>query len=153
MTAIDVIDQEIIGVLVEDGRIAIRELAGRVALSASATSERVRRLERSGVIQGYSARIDPELIGRPIQAIVEVQLDPASGIFEIDEAIAAIPQVVDAFHVTGRFDYQLRIACADIEGIELAIRHLKEDLGVRETSTRVILRTVDGTPKPVGTPS
>ncbi len=89
-------------------------------------------------------------VGREVQAIIDVQMDPTSGIFEIDDAIAAMPQVVEAFHLTGRFDYQLRIACPDIEGIELAIRHLKEDLGVRETSTRVILRPVDGMPRPIG---
>ncbi len=128
----------------------IRELAERITLSASATSDRVRRLEADGVIAGYSARIDPVVAGRPVQAIVEVQLDPAAGIFEIDDAIAAMPEVIDAFHLTGRFDYQIRIACEGIDGIEKAIRHLKEDLGVRETSTRVILRTVEGLPRQPG---
>jgi Lrp/AsnC family leucine-responsive transcriptional regulator len=151
MSVLDIIDRRIIGVLVSDGRIAVRELAERIALSASATSDRLKRLEQSGVITGYGARIDPAAAGREIQAIIEVQLDPASGVFEIDAAIAEMPQVVDAFHLTGRFDYQLRIACPDIEGIEVAIRHLKEDLGVRETSTRLILRGVAGTPKPIGT--
>lgn len=130
---------------------AIRELAERIALSPSATSDRVRRLEADGVITGYAALIDPEVAGTPVQAIVEVQLDPAAGIFEIDEAIAAMPEVIDAFHLTGRFDYQIRIATPGIDGIERVIRHLKEELGVRETSTRVILRTVDHLPRQPGT--
>lgn len=151
MTAMDGIDRRIIGELVRDGRLAIRELAGRIALSPSATSERVRRLEDAGVITGYGARVDPAALDRTIEAVIDVQLDPSTGIFEIDAAIAAMPQVVDAFHLTGRFDYQLRIACGGIDEIEHAVRHLKEDLGVRETNTRVILRTVDGVPKPIGT--
>ena len=129
----------------------IRELAERIALSPSATSDRVRRLEADGVITGYAAQIDPAIAGTPVQAIVEVQLDPSAGIFEIDEAIAAMPEVIDAFHLTGRFDYQIRIATPGIDGIETVIRYLKEELGVRETSTRVILRTVDQLPRQAGT--
>ena len=151
MTVIDAIDRTIIGHLATDGRMPIRELAERIALSPSATSDRVRRLEADGVIAGYAAQIDPAVAGTPIQAIVEVQLDPTAGIFEIDEAIAAMPEVIDAFHLTGRFDYQIRIATAGIEGIEHVIRHLKEELGVRETSTRVILRTVSDLPRQPGT--
>ena len=151
MTALDALDRTIIGELAVNGRMPIRELAARIALSPSATSDRVRRLEADGVITGYSARIDPAVAGTPVQAIIEVQLDPAAGIFEIDEAIAAMPEVIDAVHLTGRFDYQIRIATAGIEGIEHVIRHLKEELGVRETSTRVILRTVADLPRQPGT--
>lgn len=129
----------------------IRELAARISLSPSATSDRVRRLEADGVITGYAAQIDPTIAGTPVQAIVEVQLDPAAGIFEIDDAIAAMPEVIDAFHLTGRFDYQIRIATPGIDGIEKVIRYLKEELGVRETSTRVILRTVEQLPRQPGT--
>lgn len=151
MTALDTLDRTIIGILANEGRMAIRELAARIALSPSATSDRVRRLEADGVITGYAAQIDPTIAGTPVQAIVEVQLDPAAGIFEIDDAIAAMPEVIDAFHLTGRFDYQIRIATPGIDGIEKVIRHLKEEIGVRETSTRVILRTVDRLPRQPGT--
>lgn len=151
MTALDTLDRTIIGILASEGRMAIRELAARIALSPSATSDRVRRLEADGVITGYAAQIDPTIAGTPVQAIVEVQLDPAAGIFEIDDAIAAMPEVIDAFHLTGRFDYQIRIATPGIDGIEKVIRHLKEEIGVRETSTRVILRTVDRLPRQPGT--
>ena len=151
MTALDTLDRTIIGLLATEGRMPIRELAARISLSPSATSDRVRRLEADGVITGYAAQIDPTIAGTPVQAIVEVQLDPAAGIFEIDDAIAAMPEVIDAFHLTGRFDYQIRIATPGIDGIEKVIRYLKEELGVRETSTRVILRTVEQLPRQPGT--
>ena len=151
MTVLDPLDRTIIGILANEGRMPIRELAQRIALSPSATSDRDRRLEADGVITGYAAQIDPAVAGTPAQAIVEVQLDPSAGIFEIDDAIAAMPEVIDAFHLTGRFDYQIRIATPGIDGIETVIRHLKEELGVRETSTRVILRTVADLPRQPGT--
>ncbi len=147
MKAFDALDREIIGALLEDGRMSVSTLARRVSLSPSATSERVKKLEASGVISGYSAIVSADAAHRPIQAIIEVQLDPSSASFDIDDELIAMPDVIDAFHLTGRFDYQLRIATNNIEGIEAAVRYLKEDLGVRETSTRVLLRIVDTMPR------
>ena len=147
MTALDSIDRMIIGVLATDGRISVRALAERISLSASATSDRLHRLEQSGVITGYRAEIDPVAVGVHVHAVVDVQLDPAAASFDIDDVLADLPEVVDAFHLTGRFDYQLRIACREIADIESLLRRLKEDHGVRETSTRVILRSVPGMPR------
>jgi len=147
MKSFDQLDREIIGALLKDGRISISTLAQLVALSPSATSDRVKKLEASGVISGYSAIVSADAANRPIQAIIEVQLDPGSASFDIDDELMAMPDVIDAFHLTGRFDYQVRIATSSIEGIEAAVRYLKEDLGVRETSTRVILRIVETMPR------
>ncbi len=144
---LDSLDRRIIGALTDDGRLSIRELAEKVSLSASATSDRVRKLEANGAIAGYAAILDLESVGRPVQAIVDAQLDPGSAQYDIDDAIRAMPLVVDAIHVTGRFDYQLRVACAGMGDVEEVIRHLKQDLGVRETSTRMVLRAVDGMPR------
>ncbi|MCP5027714.1 MAG: Lrp/AsnC family transcriptional regulator [Actinomycetia bacterium] len=146
-TGIDGLDRRIIGALATDGRLSVRELAERVSLSASATSDRVRKLEARGMISGYRAMLDLDRVGRPVQAIIDVQLDPGAGQYDIDEAIRAMPLVIDAIHLTGRFDYQLRIACAGMGDVEEVIRHLKQDLGVRETSTRMVLRAVDGMPR------
>ncbi|MCP3909681.1 MAG: Lrp/AsnC family transcriptional regulator [Actinomycetia bacterium] len=144
---LDGLDRRIIAALIDDGRSSIRELAEKVSLSASATSDRVRKLEANGAIAGYAAILDLEPVGRPLQAIVDVQLDPGSGQYDIDDAIRAMPLVVDAIHLTGRFDYQLRVACTGMGDVEEVIRHLKQGLGVRETSTRMVLRAVDGTPR------
>jgi Lrp/AsnC family leucine-responsive transcriptional regulator len=67
----DPIDREIIGLLVDDGRRSIQDVADRVGLSASATRERVRRLTSGGPVRGYTARLDPTALGFPVQAIVD----------------------------------------------------------------------------------
>ena len=84
---LDVIDREILGVLLTDGRISMRALGDRVGLGASATTERVRRLEAGGAIRGYRAVLDPEVVGLSVDAIIEVQLGPDQSFFELDEAL------------------------------------------------------------------
>lgn len=143
----DDIDRTIIGVMVGEGRVSISSLAERVGLSASATSERVRRLEREGVIAGFRAEIDPKAIGRTVDTLIDIQVAPGSSFGLLDGDLAAMPEVVDAVHVTGPWDYQVRARCRSIDDLEILIRRLKEDLGVRETSTRVVLRTVEGFPR------
>lgn len=143
----DDIDRMIIGILVGEGRISISSLAERVGLSASATSERVRRLEREGVIAGFRAEIDPKAIGRTVDTLIDIQVAPGSSFGLLDGDLAAMPEVIDAVHVTGPWDYQVRARCRSIDDLEVLIRRLKEDLGVRETSTRVVLRTVEGFPR------
>ncbi len=143
----DDIDRTIIGVMVGEGRVSISSLAERVGLSASATSERVRRLEREGVIAGFRAEIDPKAIGRTVDTLIDIQVAPGSSFGLLDGDLAAMPEVVDAVHVTGPWDYQVRARCRSIDDLEILIRRLKEGLGVRETSTRVVLRTVEGFPR------
>ena len=74
----DVLDRKMIAILQEDGRISVTDLAEQLPLSLSATSERLRRLTDGGVITGFHATIDPDLAGRPIEALVDVRLAPGS---------------------------------------------------------------------------
>lgn len=143
----DDIDRRIIDALVTDGRLPVTSLAERIGLSASATSERLRRLEREGVIAGFRAEINPAAIGRAIDTLIDIQLAPGSSFGALDADLAAMPEIVDAAHVTGQWDYQIRARCRSIDDLERLIRRLKEELGVRETSTRVVLRTVAGFPR------
>lgn len=125
------------------------ELSDRIDLSLSATSERLRRLRSTGVISGFTVAVDPTAAGRPIQALVDVRL-PASGSYSsgVDEAIAELDGVIDAVHLTGPFDTQLRVAAKDVAELDEILAALKDDFGVQETNTRLILRTIDGFPRP-----
>lgn len=145
----DDIDRKIIGQLQIDGRMSATELSDRVDLSLSATSERLRRLRSAGVISGFTVAVDPTAAGRPIQALVDVRL-PASGSYSsgVDGAIIELDGVIDAVHLTGPFDTQLRIAARDVAELDQILAVLKDELGVQETNTRLILRTIDGFPRP-----
>jgi Lrp/AsnC family leucine-responsive transcriptional regulator len=147
----DNIDRRIIGELQRDGRISVTELSDRVDLSLSATSERLRRLRSSGVIAGFTVLVDPDAAGRTIQALIDVRL-PASGSYSagVDAALAELDAVVDAVHLTGPFDTQLRIAARDVAELDHVLAVLKDELGVQETNTRLILRTIEGFPRAPG---
>ena len=137
----DQLDRAILGELVRNARISYRDLGAAVGLSANAAADRVRRLRRAGVITGFTATLDPAAAGRRLVALIDVRL-AAAGTNEAFEAeVAELEAVTDALHVTGRFDYQLRVACRDTAELDRLLRQLKRGGAVTETETRVVLRS------------
>ena len=116
MIKMDGIDRKILRELSSEGRISNLELAERVGLSPSACLRRVQELERSGVIAGYRARIDPAKVGASFIAYVAVGLSShtkkAQSDFEAAMAIA--PEVRECHNVTGAVEYLLRVEAADL---------------------------------------
>ncbi len=140
---LDRIDRKILAALQEDARLTNQALSERVALSPSACLARVRRLEREGVIQGYHARLDPFTLDIGLVLYADITLDghtPAE-LARFEEAIAALPQVVEASHVTGSFDYILKVVVADMrEWTQIAERLSSGDLGADRINTHVVMR-------------
>lgn len=126
---------------------SVTDVADEVHLSLSAASQRLRRLKESGAIDRYTVRLGGAAVGRPVDALVDLQLAPGSPWAGIDDALRAHADVVDAVHLTGGFDYQIRVRARAIEDLDDLLRWIKESLGVRETSTRIVLHTVDGFPR------
>lgn len=143
----DAIDQRMLQLLVEDGRLSITDLADAVDLSLSAASQRLRRLRETGAIDRFTVRLGGEAVGRPIDALVDLRLAPGAAWTSIDDALRERADVVDAVHVTGGFDYQIRVRTATIGDLHLLLQELKQDLGVVETSARMVLETVHGFPR------
>ncbi len=144
----DDVDKRIIAQLQNDGRISVTELADRLPLSLSATSERLRRLLDSGLITGFAATVDPAAVGRMIEALVDVRFGPGGYAPDIDFGGGTLAGVVDAVHLTGRFDMQLRVAARDVAELDGILESLKDDLQAEETNTRLILRNIAGFPRP-----
>jgi Lrp/AsnC family transcriptional regulator, leucine-responsive regulatory protein len=145
----DAVDREILGALVRNARVSYRELGDRVSLSANATAERVRRLRESGVIAGFRAIVDPAAAGRTLVALIDIRLDGPGEAGRFERMVESLEEITDAAHLTGRFDYQLRVACHDTGGLDNLIRTLKTKGGVVETDTRLVLRTVVRRPEPL----
>ena len=143
----DQIDRKILTLLVQDGRASVTEIADSVHLSLSAASQRLRRLRETGAIDRFTIQLGSDAIGRPIDALVDLQLSPGAPWIGIDDTLRDHDAVVDAVHVTGGFDYQIRVRARSIEELDQLLQWLKESLGVRETSTRIVLHTVDGFPR------
>jgi DNA-binding Lrp family transcriptional regulator len=149
----DQIDCMILAELQEDGRLTVTELADRVQLTAAPCHRRLRELERTGVITGYRAVVDPAAVGLGFEAIVSVTLDrgDAGTVDAFEAALAAIPQVRHAERLFGDPDYLLRAVACDLNDYAaLRDQKLATLPGVRRlTSTIVMKRIVDNRPLPL----
>ncbi|MYR04795.1 MULTISPECIES: Lrp/AsnC family transcriptional regulator [unclassified Streptomyces] len=123
MTAIslDAIDWRILDVLQRDGRTSFPDLARAVSMSASAVTERVRRLEEGGVISGYAAVVDPERVGLGVMAFVRLRY-PNGNYKPFHDLVEAMPEILEAHHVTGDDCFVIKVAAH-------SMRHLEEISG------------------------
>jgi DNA-binding Lrp family transcriptional regulator len=154
---VDLTDRKIIAELQTAGRLTVTELAQRVALSVAPCHRRLRELERSGVIRGYRAIIDPAAVGLGFEVLVQVTMDreDASTITAFERGLAAIAEVRHAERLFGDPDYLVRVATADLVSYQaLRDEKLATLPGVqRLTSTIVMKRIVDDRPYPALPPA
>lgn len=146
MTKIDATDQKILHELARDGRISNLALADRIALSPSACLRRVQELERSGVIKGYRAVLDPAKMGVGFLAYVTVGLNSHTKASQeaFERAISRAPEVVECHNITGTVEYLLRVEAADLG----AYKHFHtEVLGVLPQVNAITSYVVMGSPK------
>ncbi|KJV31257.1 AsnC family transcriptional regulator [Aquitalea magnusonii] len=113
---LDKIDLKILKWLQKNGRIAMTELAEKVGLSTTPCTERVRRLERDGVIEGYYARLNPHAMGASLLVFVEIKLSAKSGnIFDaFRREIQNIPEILECHLVSGEYDYLIKARIPDM---------------------------------------
>ncbi|RKG37173.1 MULTISPECIES: Lrp/AsnC ligand binding domain-containing protein [Acinetobacter] len=126
MHKLDRIDRMILDILQNEGRIAISELASRVSLSTTPCSERVKRLERDGVIMGYHARLNPKHLDRNLLVFLEISLSAKSGdVFEqVAKDLMEISEVQECHLISGDFDYLVKARLKEMS----AYRRLLGDL-------------------------
>ncbi|HJV06658.1 MAG TPA: winged helix-turn-helix transcriptional regulator [Chromobacteriaceae bacterium] len=113
---LDKIDLKILRLLQKNGRIAMTELAEKVGLSTTPCTERVRRLERDGIIEGYYARLNPHAMGNSLLVFVEIKLAAKSGnIFDaFRREIQNIPEILECHLVSGEYDYLIKARLPDM---------------------------------------
>jgi Lrp/AsnC family leucine-responsive transcriptional regulator len=116
----DEIDRAILTLLDRTGRISNADLAERVGLSPSPCLRRVRRMEKSGVIRGYRAEVDPVALGRSLRVLVGVRLvrHDREDVRAFENAVVELTEIAFAHHVTGGFDYLLQVEVADLPAYE-----------------------------------
>ena len=136
----DTIDRRIAGLLADDGRMSVADVAQAVRLSRSATSERIRRLERDGWIKRYRAEIDPEMVGRRLEVLIDAKADPDADRDRLEAWLCEHPAIVEAQHLTGAYDYVIRAWCRDPEELDGLVAAMKQEQCVAQTETRLILR-------------
>jgi len=139
---LDRIDRRILVALQADGRLTNQALSERVALSPSACLARVRRLEQLGVIQGYHARIDPFAVDVGLVLYAEVTLSDhsAAELGRFEKLTGAIPAIVEASHMTGAYDYLLKVVTADMgEWTQIAEKLTGSGIAVERINTHVMM--------------
>jgi Lrp/AsnC family leucine-responsive transcriptional regulator len=144
---LDAIDHRILAALVENGRLSTIDIAERVGLSPTPCGRRIRRLEDSGVIQGYTARLNPAALGMNVCVIVTVKLrrqDP-DGHSQFLKVVESRPEISECLLVTGSSDYLLRIWVQDIDDLASFIPATLQGVpAVAETSTMLVIKHVGG---------
>jgi Lrp/AsnC family leucine-responsive transcriptional regulator len=152
---LDKFDISILEALQKDARLSLQDLGKIVGLTASPCWTRVKRLEDAGIIEGYTVRLSPEKLGLPETVILHVSLDSHSdeALFEFGRALEGIPEVLEAFLVSGDYDYYIRVAVEDTRGYE---RFLREKLykipGIRNSKSSFVLRRLKQSQLPVRIP-
>ena len=137
---IDNIDREILNIIQKDARISNAEIARQVELAPSAVLERVRKLEERGVIRGYSADIDPKVLGFGLTAIIAIRTSECGE--GVGEQLAAIPEVQEVHEVAGEDCFYIKVRTQDTESLGALLRErLKAIPNVVFTRTTVVLKT------------
>ncbi len=145
MVEIDRIDRRILALIQSEGRISTVELAERVGLSPTSTSERLKRLQREGLVTGFRALLDPRRLGLELLVFVEVSLDKTTpDVFEkFAAAVRRAPEVLECHMVAGGFDYLIKTRVADMAAYRRFLGDVLLALpGVKETRTYAVMEEV-----------
>ncbi len=142
---LDSFDTQILRALRGDGRLSVQNLSELIGLSPTPTARRLKRLEETGIIRGYSALIDEVALGYTVTVFVSVQLDRQvdDALARFEAAVEAFPEVVDCWLMTGNRDYMMRVVTSDLKEFEhFLVRQLTKVPGVSTIESSIPLRRV-----------
>ena len=148
VSQLDRTDIAILRVLQSEGRISNVELSDRVHLSPPATLARVRRLEQEGYISGYAALLDREKLGHDNLALIEIALElhQHERIAEVLGRLVAMPEVLECYHVTGEYDYMLKVSTVNNRALDSFIATRLIPLpGIARIHTSIVLKALKQT--------
>lgn len=135
----DAVDRKILALLVEDGRRTFDDIASQVALSAPAVKRRVDRLRSNGSLQGFTAVVDPQVLGYGTEALVELFYAPGVTLDAVTDSLQRRPEVVEAWSVSGDPDAIAHVRTRDNADLERLIRQLQADGAVVRTRSQIVL--------------
>ncbi|GGT59910.1 Lrp/AsnC family transcriptional regulator [Streptomyces purpureus] len=137
--AVDELDTRILRLLLERPRTSVREYARILGIARGTLQARIDRLERDGVITGTGPFLSPAALGHPVLAFVHIEVTQGH-LDEVGDALAAVPEIVEAFSITGGGDLLTRVVARDNGHLEDVIQRLIQLPGVVRTRTEMALR-------------
>lgn len=142
----DIQDIKVLEILQSDNRTSAGQIAEKIGLSVSAVGERIRRLNATGIIDHNRAIIDPHSISLGLCAYMFVDLGPSASDEAFVSAIEAIPEVLEAHHITGKHSWLIKLRVKDTAALQtLLTYHLKPIEGVQATESIIVLETAKET--------
>jgi len=141
MSGMDQIDIQILNFLKENARIKASQISQKVGLSVSSVTERIRKLEHSGIIRAYTVVVDQNKIGNDVTALMEVSLEHPKFYDAFAEMIEKTRCIVSCYYISGDFDFMLKIVSPS-EKLEEIHRSIKSFPGVSGTRTNVVLKSL-----------
>ena len=148
----DKIDRKILSELQRNGRASLQEISQVVGLSSTPCWTRMKRMEDTGIIERYTVNLNAEALGFGETVMVQVTLDSHSDntLEKFGETLASIPEVVEAYLMSGEYDYLLRIAVRDTKDYERLLREkLYKIKGIRHSKSNFVLRTLKKADLPI----
>jgi Lrp/AsnC family leucine-responsive transcriptional regulator len=140
------LDREIVRLLADDGRRSFTDLAKDTGLSVSAVHQRVRRLEKRGIIRGYSANLDADEIGLPLTAFVSIKpIDPAAP-DDAPDLLAHLSAIEACHSVAGEESYILKVRVPDPGALEALLQEIRAAANVSTRTTVVLSTPYEGRP-------
>jgi Lrp/AsnC family transcriptional regulator, leucine-responsive regulatory protein len=142
---IDKIDRTILSILQDSGRTSNADIARAVGMAPSAVLERMRKLERKGIIRGFEAVLRPKDVGFTLTAFTFVRADEGVGSMDIGKSLARVPGVLEAHYTAGQDSYLVKVRARDTEHLQHILQQFGAIPGVRDTHTTVVLTTLKET--------
>ncbi|QKV91500.1 Lrp/AsnC family transcriptional regulator [Streptomyces sp. NA02950] len=138
-TAVDALDAKILRLLLEQPRTSVREYVRILGVARGTVQARLDRLERDGVITAFGPSLSAAALGHPVLAFVHIEVTQGH-LDEVGDALAALPEIIEAFSITGGGDLFTRVVARDNAHLEDVVQELIRMPGVVRTRTEMALR-------------
>ncbi len=147
----DRLDREILRLLAQDSSLSLAQIADQVGLTATPCWKRIRRMEEAGIILRRVAVIDPAKVGLPVSVFVAVETADHSGdwLERFDDIVQSLPEIVDAWRMSGDVDYLLHVVVPDIAAYDDFYRRLIGAVPLRNVTSRFSMERMKAAPLPI----
>ena len=135
---IDETDARILGLLQRDGRVPYAEVGQAIGMSGPSAHERVKKLEARGVIRGYSAQVDPTLLGYGVLAFIFIKQGPGTIATDMTGDFVGSDEIEECHHLAGEADYLLKVRATDTRHLERVLHSIQQVAHVFTTETQVV---------------
>jgi Lrp/AsnC family transcriptional regulator len=147
----DRLDREILRLLASDASLSLAEIAEKVGLTPTPCWKRIRRMEEAGIITGRVATIDPAKVGLSVSVFVAVETADHSSVWlqRFAEVVGGMPEIVDAWRMSGEVDHLLHVVVADIAAYDTFYRRLIAAVPLRNVTSRFSMERLKAAPLPL----